>query len=87
MRFHFEEKLKAYRKEVGGLAEEQDLEPATTRFTPRHFEWFALHEMGGLSDSKIAKKYDTEKKALDVSSIRWGRKTAAKLLEWRKSEA
>ena len=69
----FEETEAAYRVRVDRYIEVVKQTPGTapvpTKRTLHHFEWLALAQVGGLSPSEIAERYQTDK-GMDESAIR-----------------
>jgi hypothetical protein len=71
--------LDAYEQRLRSLLESRGAVRARHRYSVRHFEWFALWQLGGLSTTKLLKQYGGKG---DESTILKGLKKAADLVQW-----
>ena len=79
----FDKELRSYERRIRTLIESRKAVPTRARYSVHNFEWFALYQFGGLSQSKIAELYTTADETPDLSTIRKGLKAAAALVSWQ----
>lgn len=77
----FKRQLGAYEQRLRSLMESQGVVRARHRHSLKHFEWFALYQLGGMSTTRILQRCPDLKG--DESTILKGVKTAAGLLQWK----
>jgi hypothetical protein len=77
----FQRQLDAYEQRLRSLLESQGAVRARQRYSPNHFAWFALYQLGGLSTVRILQQRPDLKG--DASTILKGVKTAACLMQWK----
>jgi len=84
-REHFEKRLVQYRKETVKVAKAAGLVPAQSKYAECNFEWFALHQFMGLSQSQIVSRIATSDMdaTADESTVRKGIQAVVKLTGWK----
>jgi hypothetical protein len=75
----FKKQMDAYEQRLRSLLESQGAVRVRHRYSLKHFQWFALYQLGGLSTTKLLKQYPD---LGDESTILKVLKTAAGLLQW-----